>query len=413
MIESIGVVLKVLHINSFDKKGGAETVFKLSRSNKATENYCGFVKTKDLTENPDILFRSWENDNKLSGTINYIFSIYNYRLLRSFLKKVEIDVIHLHGFFSSISPSILLAIKKTKQIKKIKVVQTLHDFHLICPNASLYNYNKKIICEKCVGKKIKLDILFENCDRRGWIHSIIKGIRSFAANNILTHREIVDEFICPSNFLKSKLIQDGIDEKRIAVIRNPIVSLDNTTIPKKKNIICYFGRFSKEKNLDFLINAFTIWKEKINNDFQLLFIGEGEEEENLKFLAHQSLTKENVSFKNYLPYKELVNTIKEVKYLAMSSMCYENFPMSIVEGMSLNILPIVPSIGGMKESVEILLQFGKTYLPNNIESWIESINFLENNYEEQLQKLIHSKKKITEELSVKKYYDSVRILYSS
>ncbi len=411
MIESFGAVLKVLHINSFDKKGGAETVFQISKNFRGIDNYSGYVETGNLSEKPNISFHSWENDNKLLGTLNYIFSIYNYRILQSFLKVTDVDVIHLHGFFSSISPSILLAIKKTKHGKKIKVVQTLHDFHLICPNASLYNYNKNLICEKCIGKKIKLSILFENCDQRGRIHSIIKGIRSFVANNILHHRNIIDTFICPSEFLKSKLIEDGINEKRITVIRNPISLVNDIVILPKKNIICYFGRFSKEKNLEFLINAFASWKQKSSNDFKLLLIGEGEEESNLKSLASKSNAKNDISFINFLPYSELANIIKDVKYLAMTSMCYENAPMSVIEGMSLNIIPIVPSIGGMKESVETLLQFGKTYLPNNIDSWIDAICYLEDNYKEQIKKLAQSKKTILEEVSLESYFRKVLKVY--
>ena len=411
MIESIGAVLNVLHINSFDKKGGAETVFQITKNIRGVINYCGYVETGNFTEKPNIPFRSWENDNNLTGTVNYIFSIHNYRILQSFLNVTDVDVIHLHGFFSSISPSILLAIKKAKQKKKIKIVQTLHDFHLICPNASLYNYNKNVICEKCIHKKIKLSIMFENCDRRGLTYSIIKGIRSFVANNILHHKNIIDTFICPSEFLRSKLLEDGIDEKRIAVIRNPINLVNDVNIPSKKNIICYFGRFSEEKNLEFLIKAFAIWKSKSLTDFKLLLIGEGEEESNLKSLASKSDVKNDITFTNFLPYDELVNAIKDVKYLAMASMCYENAPMSVIEGMSLNIIPIVPSIGGMKESVESLLKSGKTYLPNNIESWIESINFLESNYKVQLGELINSRKKLIDELSITNYYTNLQQLY--
>ncbi len=411
MIELFGAVLKVLHINSFDKKGGAETVFQISKNFPGIDNYSGYVETSRISKKPDISFHSWESYNKFIGILNYIFSLKNYNALRSFLKTTDVDVIHLHGFFSSISPSILLAIKKAKQKKKIKVVQTLHDFHLICPNASLYNYNKNVICEKCIGNGIKLSILFENCDRRGWAFSIIKGLRSFVANNILHHKNIIDTFICPSEFLKSKLIEDGIGESRITVIRNPISFTNDFVIPPKKNIICYFGRFSKEKNLEFLINTFNSWKLKFPNDFKLFLIGEGEEESTLKSLASECSTKNDIYFISFLPYDKLVTAIQDVKYLAMTSMCYENAPMSVIEGMSLNIIPIVPSIGGMKESVETLLQFGKTYLPNNIDSWIDSICYLEENYNEQIKKLVKSKINILEEAGIESYFRKVFKIY--
>ena len=403
--------MKVLHLNSYDKKGGAETVFQITNKIENVENFCGYVKIDESNVQPDVLFRSWENESKLIGIVNYIFSIYNYRKLKNFLYKTPVDVIHIHGFFSSISPSILLAIKKIKQTKKIKIVQTLHDFHLICPNAGLYNFRKNELCEKCIGKKVKLSILKENCDRREWIHSIIKGIRSFIANNVLKHREIIDKFICPSEFMKTKLLEDGISENKIVIIRNPVVIKNYETSFQKKNIVCYFGRFSREKNLEFLVEAFTLWKNRNKNDFQLLLIGEGEEEEKLKQIVSNSSVKDEISFNKFTPYEKLVDIIKEAKYLSLSSSCYENAPMAIIEALSLNIIALAPNIGGMRESIESVIGVGKTYLPNDKDSWNDALSYLEDHYQEQFDKLISSKRLILDELSVHNYYRILQNIY--
>jgi glycosyltransferase involved in cell wall biosynthesis len=405
--------LKVLHINSYDHKGGAETVFQINRKIPATENLSGFVNYGHSGETSDINFTSWENDNKLFGTINYIFSFHNYSVLNSFLRSNKVDIIHLHGFFASLSPSILFAIKKNKVKQKYKVIQTLHDFHLICPNAGLYNYSKNDICERCIGNRVKLSIFAMNCDKRGWVHSFIKGIRSLLANNLFKQREIVDKFICPSEFMKSKLLDDGIESNKITVIRNPIFVNETETTSVKKNIICYFGRFSKEKNLQFLITTFSLWKEKSKNDFQLYLIGEGKEENNFRRIASGSSSEKEIFFMEFMPHDRLAGILKEVKYLSLTSNCYENAPMTIIEALSLNILPIAPNIGGMSEGIKSVVKCGRTYNSGDIESWIESINFLENNYDEQMRILIESKKKISEELSTINFYNSILALYKS
>lgn len=405
--------MKVLHINSYDHKGGAETVFRINRMIPKIENLSGFVNYGHFKETSDINFLSWEFDNKLSGTINYIFSKHNFSVLNNFLETTSVDIIHLNGFFAALSPSILLAIKKNKIKQKFKVIQTLHDFHLVCPNAGLYNYSKNELCEKCIGKRVKLSIFTNNCDKRGLIHSFIKGIRSFVANNIFRHRDLIDIFICPSEFLKTKLLEDGIDLNKIAVIRNPITIKDSVTNEDKKNNICYFGRFSKEKNLKFLINAFSIWKERTKNDFRLILIGEGEEENNLKQLTALSYANADIIFKEFMPHDKLTEALKDVKYLTLTSNCYENAPMTILEAHSLNILSLVPNIGGMRESIESVVECGMTYISGDIESWIESINFLEKNYSEQIQKLIDSRMKISIAFSMNNYYDTIRNLYNS
>lgn len=404
--------MKVLHINNYDKKGGTETVFNLTRSNlKNVVNYSGYVKTGNSDERPDILFRTWEDDNKISGILNYIFSVYNYRVLKTFLEKSDINILHIHGFFSSLSPSILSAIKNIKYTKKIKVLQTLHDFHLICPNSSLFNYRKNTLCEKCIGSKEKLYILKENCDRRGIIFSVIKGIRGYVANNFIKHREVIDQFIVPSEFLKSKLIKDGISEEKICVIRNPIVKNSYANDIKKENIICYFGRFSKEKNLEFLINAFSLWKMKSKNNYQLLLIGEGEEADNLKMVAGNSSYGNDIIFKQYMPFEELVKEVSKAKFFALTSKCYENFPMSIMEAVSLDVIPIVPNIGGMQESVDKIFKIGSTYTVNSVESWLETIDNLESNYEKEIDKLLKTREKILSQLAVENYARQIFALY--
>ena len=405
--------MKILHINNYDKKGGAETVFNLTRQNlKEFDNYSGFIKLDNSNEIPDVKFSTWENNSRLIGIINYIFSIKNYKGLYKFLDKHEIDIVHIHGFFSSISPSILLSLKKIKKKKEIKVIQTLHDFHVICPNSSLYNFNKNELCEKCIGKNFKYYIFTDRCDRRGLFFSIIKGIRSFVANNILKHKEIIDQFITPGEFLKNKLIGDGINVEKITVIRNPIQININNTYIKKENIICYFGRFSREKNLEFLIDAFSFWKEQNKNDFMLLLIGEGEEELLLKNKSAQNKFNKEIIFKSFLPADQLWEEIKICKYFALTSKWFENAPMSILEAVSLNILPIVPDFGGMRETIEDVIHIGKLYNANNIQSWVNAISSLEYNYKQEILRLISLQKKINSVLSLDYFTKKTKDIYN-
>lgn len=404
--------MKVLHLNNYDRKGGAETVFSITKEMNGVETYAGFVRTNPHDTTPDISFDSWEANSKLIGIFNYVFSFRNYRLLRDFLSKTEIDIIHLQGFFSSLSPSILLAIREAKEKKKIKVVQTLHDFHLVCPNSSLYNFNGNKICEKCVGKKIKFSIFLKNCDRRGYFYSVIKGVRSLVANNFLGHRNIVDKFICPSEFLKAKLLEDGIDEKKIVLIRNPIVLKNGEQPFRKQNTICFFGRFSKEKNIEFLIDTFSLWKEKTRNNYTLLLIGEGEEEKRLKFCAEKSRFKDSIIFKKYMPVEDLVDTIKTSKYFCMSSVWYENAPMAILDAVSLNIIPITPDIGGMNETINSFLHIGRTYKAGDKNSWMETIANLETNYSFALRNLVLKKRSILIHYGLKNYYMEILRTYS-
>lgn len=378
--------MRLLHLNSYDYRGGSETVFNLSRFNpNVKSNLSGYIKIdKKNNKLSDIGFKTWETDNKIFGTINYIFSIHNFRVLKNFLRETEINIVHLHNIFSALSPSVLAALKSLKELKKFKVIQTVHDYHMICPNANLFNYSKNMLCENCIGKKFKFDILFENCDRRGWTFSIIKGLRNIVSNNIIRYEEVIDLFISPSEFLKSKLIKDGVKKEKILVVRNPIVTETFDNAANKKNIICYFGRFSPEKNVGFLIDAFIKWQQLKENDFILKLIGEGEEEDLLKYKAINSKHRDKIIFKPFMPSEELKSEIRNAKYFSMSSKWFENSPMVIVEAVANGMIPIVPDLGGMKEIIYDVVKVGKIYKADSISAWIDTIYQLEQNYQKEV-----------------------------
>ncbi len=378
--------MRLLHLNSYDYRGGSETVFNLSRFNpNVKSNLSGYIKIdKKNNKLSDIGFKTWETDNKIFGPINYIFSIHNFRVLKNFLRETEINIVHLHNIFSALSPSVLAALKSLKELKNFKVIQTVHDYHMICPNANLFNYSKNMLCENCIGKKLKFDILFENCDRRGWTFSIIKGLRNIVSNNIIRYEEVIDLFISPSEFLKSKLIKDGVKKEKILVVRNPIVTENFNNAADKKNIICYFGRFSPEKNVGFLIDAFIKWQQLKENDFILKLIGEGEEEDLLKYKAINSKYRDKIIFKPFIPSEELKSEIRNAKYFSMSSKWFENSPMVIVEAVANGMIPIVPDLGGMKEIIYDVVKVGKVYKADSISAWIDTIYQLEQNYQKEV-----------------------------
>lgn len=93
-----------------------------------------------------------------------------------------------------------------------------------------------------------------------------------------------------------------------AISQKFINEFENFTKIEKENQIIYFGRLSKEKRVDVLINAFN----SINIDYTLKIIGIGEELENLKDLAHEN---EKIIFSGFLNDKDLFHEIKKSKLL--------------------------------------------------------------------------------------------------
>ena len=97
----------------------------------------------------------------------------------------------------------------------------------------------------------------------------------------------------------------------------------------------------------------------------------------------------------------------------MTSRWYENAPMTILEASALNIISLVPDLGGMKESICKVLGVGSTYVPGDPGSWIQKIRELDVNYTYEIKRLIDQKQKVLNRLSKNNYIQSVKDIYMS
>ena len=73
------------------------------------------------------------------------FSVKAYRDICRLIRKKKIDVVHVHNTVHRISPSVFYAAVHMG----VPVVQTLHNFRMVCPGATLYRAGH--ICEECIG----------------------------------------------------------------------------------------------------------------------------------------------------------------------------------------------------------------------------------------------------------------------
>ncbi len=115
-------------------------------------------------------------------------------------------------------------------------------------------------------------------------------------------------------------------------------------------LLVYAGRLGPEKNLDFLIRAFSGTAEAIKNA-HLLVIGGGPEEERLKQLAALACAPDRIHFTGMLPYNELP------RYLAMGDVFVtasvsEVHPLSVIEAMATGLPVLGIHSVGVGDTVE-------------------------------------------------------------
>lgn len=388
--------MKVIQINDYYEGGGAEVVYR-----KTTE----LLKVKSI-EVRSFDIRNLGKKNKFLSPIEYIYSAKVYRKLYEILLEFKPNIIHIHNFYHILSPSILDAIREYKKNFNCKVIMTVHDFHIICPNTGLISYKKDDvkICDKCIDKK-NYRIIVKNCDKRGVKYSLLKGIRSILNYNLKNVLETIDLFLTPSNFMKEK-ISKVIDENKVRVLRNPIFDIEEINKLKENNSLdtkydlVFAGRLSKEKGILKFIEFL-----KVNKfEYRLAIVGDGEDYDEIKeYINSNSLA--NIKLLGRKSHQETLEIIKNSKALVLPSIWYENAPLSLIESYMNNKPFFINPLGGMKELAEI-------HIENPELSYINKDNFIDlektlKNYKFKLDK------SLKEMYSEDKYISNLISIYTS
>ena len=246
------------------------------------------------------------------------------------------DIVHMNNINFQLTPSIIYGIKK----RGIPVVQTVHDYQMICPNHLLYNFDKNIPCEKCI-KGSKTNCVKNKCIHGSAVKSILGVIEAQLYSVLKTYKK-VDLFVCPSYFLENKLLSaKKYYRGKTKTIHNFInkEKFSNTN-QKEDSYIVYVGRLSKEKGIEHIAGA-----AKILPQYTFIVAGSGPDEAMLKDIP-------NIKLAGFLTGDKLTELMGNAKVLLLPSVCYENCPLSILEAHAMGVPVVTMNSGGMAELVK-------------------------------------------------------------
>tara|TARA_A100001037_G_C15117933_1_gene622330 strand:- start:931 stop:2061 length:1131 start_codon:yes stop_codon:yes gene_type:complete len=151
---------------------------------------------------------------------------------------------------------------------------------------------------------------------------------------------------CPSIELKNQLKKLNIFEnKKIVVLYDSVINIKEVNKQKndplsngitKSNYLLAIGRLTKQKNFNLLINAFYEFN-KINNNYKLLIIGEGEENKKIISRINQLKLEHKIILLGFK--KNVYKYLKNSKAFILSSL-WEEMGFVIIEAASCNTLII-------------------------------------------------------------------------
>lgn len=259
-----------------------------------------------------------------------------YRALRQLIAQTRPDVAHFHNTFPLISPSAYAAC----QDAGVPVVQTLHNYRLICPGALLMREGRP--CEKCVGRSL-LPALRHRC-YRGSVPATAAVVWMLASNRWRgSYRRLVNRYIALTRFAAAKLEQGGLPRHRIAVKPN---FLSEAPAPGRGGGHAVFaGRLSQEKGIDTLIRA---WRRV--RGVTLKVAGDGPLRESME--AQVRADGSAVEFLGYRSRDEVLALLRGAALLVVPSRCYEGFPMVVLEAFACGTPVLAARLGSLDEIVE-------------------------------------------------------------
>jgi len=293
---------------------------------------------------------------KLMLPINTVFSIKTYNEVKAIIKKEKIDILHVHNTLNLVSPSVYYA----GFACKIPVVQTVHNFRLLCPGATFYRDGK--ICEDCLGHGLGCAIRHK-CYRGSFINTLASVMTLQIHRLIGTYKKL--NYICLTDFNKKKLLNlKGIKESQIFIKPN-FTSAKNTidSASDKKDGYIFVGRLEKIKGIDVLLKAWRILGDKAP---KLTICGSGDLEDKCKkYIEKYGLSC--VDLLGQTPNDVVKELIQQSKALIFSTQVYEGFPVTIAESFMMHTPVIVGDIGNAGSLIEDGVT-GRKFVYNSPES---------------------------------------------
>lgn len=280
---------------------------------------------------------------KISSALGMLFSFRTYREIRQCIRENHIALVHVHNTLPLIGPAVYYAAFR----EHVPVVQTVHNFRFLCPNALFYRDGH--ICEDCVKNGLHCAVQ-HRCYRGSRLQTAICVFSTRVHRALKTYSRL--HYIALTDFNREKLLAlQQIPSKNVSVKPN-YVDAPETVVPygARKNQVVYVGRLDALKGIRLLLEAWAHY-ERSGGTMRLVICGTGPEEAWCReYLVQNELTQ--VELRGFVPNQAARALIGQSKALLLPTQWYEGFPMTIVEAFSAATPVICSDLGNAGSLIE-------------------------------------------------------------
>lgn len=346
--------MRVLTVhNYYQQPGGEEQIF--ATESALLESH-GHEVLRYTLHNDEI-----KGANPLLLAKNTVWNSSVYQALRSLIRQKKPQIAHFHNTFPMISPAAYYAVKD----EGIPVVQTLHNYRLLCPNALFFRQGR--VCEDCLGKPLPLPGVVHGCYRGSRPASAMVAATVSFHSLLGTWSQAVDVFIAYSRFAMDKFIQGGLPAEKLAFKTNFLHPAPQTGAGIGGYGL-FVGRLSVEKGLGVMLDA---WRQ-LGGKIPLKILGDGP----MAGLVTEAVKEmPEIEWLGRIPLEEVYEVVGNAAFLVFPSEWYETFGRVAIEAFAKGTPVVASKIGAITELVAHE-RTGLHFRPSDPRDLADKINWL-------------------------------------
>jgi glycosyltransferase involved in cell wall biosynthesis len=368
--------------NTYQQRGGEDSVVE---AEVALLRAHGHEVASYTRSNDDIAAMP-----KASVALQTLWSSQTSHELPAFIQSFQPDVIHVHNTFSLISPSLYWAASQAR----VPVVQTLHNFRLLCPQAMFLRDGK--VCEDCLGH-LPWRGAVRGCYRGSKVQSAVLAGMVTLHWALGTWQNKVTRYIALNEFCRNKFIQGGLPADRVVVKPN-FVDFCAPAAGARAGFL-FVGRLSSEKGVDVLANA-----TRVLGVVQVRVAGTGPE-------AGLIAGVPGMQTLGALGGDAVRAEMTQAMALVLPSIWYENFPRTLVEAFGCGLPVIASRIGALAELVQDGIT-GLLFEPDNAQDLADKMRWAHQHPDEMATMGRNARRQYEAEYTAEHNYQHLMAIYA-
>ncbi len=265
-----------------------------------------------------------------------------YRELTALIGKRRPHVVHFHNTLPLVSPAGYYAARSGGAA----VVQTLHNYRLICPGSLLYRDGA--VCETCISKRVKWPAVVHACYRGSRAATAAVTAMLAVHDAAGTYRDAVDAYVALTPFARDRFVLGGLPADRVFVKPNFLMK-DPGPGAGEGGYALFVGRLTEEKGVEVLLEA---WRH-LKTSIRLEIAGDGPLADRVRAAADAD---DRIRWHGRLDAAEIHRLMRSAAVLVFPSTWYEGMPITLIEALACGTPVIASDRGAMADMV----QHGKT-----------------------------------------------------